>query len=92
MTGTSDADMDKLSRRKVSDDLRAARLSPRQVQRVESVGWTKCRLYVHLLTRQNYEAWTTFALANGVEVVRPAAARGRPGIPPEPVRTIGATC
>ena len=84
----SDADMGKPSRSKARHHLRVARLGPRQVQRVESVGWTKRRLYVHLLTRQNYEAWTTFALSNRTKVISQAAARARPGIAPEPVRTI----
>lgn len=49
--------------------LEVARLGPRQRERAMEPGWSKVRLYAHLLDRENYDEWTEFALANPVEVV-----------------------
>lgn len=69
--------------------LDAARLGARQRERVMAPGWSKVRLYARHLDRDNFEAWTEFALANPMEVVRQAAQRGRPRVPrDERVRTL----
>jgi hypothetical protein len=72
----------------IRECLEEARLNPHRKQIMEP-GWSKVRLYAHLLTEDNYEAWTEFAGDNTAEVVAQAAARGRPSVPrDEKIRTI----
>ena len=53
-------------------------------------GWSKVRLYAHLLTPANHEDWTKFATRKDVtvEIVQQAVERGRPVMPREPVKTL----
>ena len=62
----------------------------RQRERIESVGWSKLKEYVHLLDRENWKRWTRFAERDDVtvEIVQQAVARGRPVMPSEPIRTV----
>jgi len=68
--------------------LDAARLGPRQRERVMEAGWTKLKAYARLIDRSNFDEWTSFALGNPIEVVEQAARRGRPSVPRTPVQSI----
>jgi hypothetical protein len=61
-----------------------------QRTRIMAPGWSKVRLYCHLLTPANYEDWTAFAGGKDVtvEIVQQAVERGRPVMPREPVKTL----
>jgi hypothetical protein len=88
-------DSTKITRRKrfylkhIETCMDAARLGARQRERVMEPGWSKVRLYARHIDRDNIDAWTEFALANPMEVVRQAAERGRPRVPSgDRIRTI----